>query len=98
MSTLLFKLSAPKRKLAPLFVPIARPVYQALALTATTAALGFTDGFQPLIVPGSNESKIKRAGPDFPPCDTTKSVVLLANCPVTVGVTVTWPAFAPFQV
>src|SRR5580704_3669930 len=97
MSTLLFRLSAPKRKLAPLFTPIARPVYQAFApLTTTTAAFGFTDGFQPLIVPGSKLAKMNAAGPDFPPWDTTKSVVLLATCPVTVGGTVTCPTFTPF--
>src|SRR5580692_1444715 len=100
MSTLLFRLSAPKRKLAPLFTPMARPVYHAFAgLTTTTDDLGFTDGFQPLIVPGSKVAKINAAGPDFPPCDTTKSLVLLATCPVTaqigrglqVGGTVTCP-------
>src|ERR1700687_4366771 len=90
MSTLLFRLSAPKRKWAPLFTPIARPVYQALApLTTTTDELGFTFGFQPLIVPGSKVAKINAAGPDFPPCDTTKSLVLvsvLATCPVTAQI------------
>src|SRR4029077_20539483 len=105
MSTLLFRLSAPKRKCAPLFTPMARPVYQALALTTTTDELAFTFGFQPLIVPGSKVAKINAAGPDFPACDTTKSVVLvsvLATCPVTaqigvlqVGGTVTCPSFLP---
>src|SRR5580693_2345752 len=103
MSTLLFRLSAPKRKLAPLFTPMARPVYQAFApLTTTTAELGFTDGFQPLIVPGSKVAKMKAAAPDFPPCEITKSVVLLATCPVTqfgtvlqAGGTATCPTFTP---
>src|ERR1700686_165505 len=98
MSTLLFRLSAPKRKLAPLLTPMARPVYQALALTTTMAAFGFTDGFQPLMVPGSKESKMNRAGPELEPCDTTKSLVLLATCPVTVDGTVICPAFAPVPV
>src|SRR5271167_1127158 len=102
MSTLLPRLSAPNRKLAPLFTPIAKPVYQALAFTTTTDELGFTDGFQPLIVPGSKVAKINAAGPDFPPCETTKSFVLLATCPVTqsgtalqVGGTATCPTFTP---
>src|SRR5580704_10581295 len=103
MSTLLFRLSAPKRKLAPLFTPVAKPVYQAFApLTTTTADFGFTDGFQPLIVPGSKVAKMNAAGPDFPPCDTTKSLVLLATCPVTAqpgvlhfGGTATCPCFTP---
>src|SRR5579863_8049181 len=103
MSTLLFRLSAPKRKLAPLLTPMASPVYQAFApLTTTTADPAFTDGFQPLIVPGSKVSKMKSAGPDFPPCDITKSLVLLATCPVSaqsgelqVGGTVTCPPFTP---
>src|ERR1700722_8436500 len=100
MSTLLPRLSAPNRKLAPLFTPMASPVYQAFALTTITDEVGFTDGFQPLIVPGSNVAKIKAAGPAFPPCDTTKSVVPLATCPVTqsgtvwqAGGTLTCPAF-----
>src|SRR5580700_4802328 len=96
MSSLLFRLSAPKRKLAPLFTPMARPVYQALAFTTTTAAFGLTDGFQPLIVPGSKLAKMNAAAPDFPPWDTTKSVVLLATCPVGVAGTVTCPTFTPF--
>src|SRR5580693_4041782 len=106
MSTLLFRLSAPKRKCAPLFTPMAKPVYQAFApLTTTTDEFAFTDGFQPLIVPGSKVAKMKKAGPDLPPCDTTKSVLLvsvLATCPVTahskvlqVGGTVTCPSFLP---
>src|SRR5580692_2615873 len=102
MSTLLFRLSAPKRKLAPLLTPRASPVYQASALTTTTEEFGFTDGFQPLIVPGSKVAKMNRAGSDFPPCETTKSLVLLATCPVTqsgtvlqVGATATCPAFTP---
>src|SRR5580704_15377199 len=103
MSTLLFRLSAPKRKLAPLFTPVAKPVYQAFApLTTTTADFGFTDGFQPLIVPGSKVAKMNAAGPDFPPCETTKSVVLLATWPVTqsgailqAGGTATCPTLTP---
>src|ERR1700731_2433319 len=103
MSTLLLRLSAPNKKLAPFFTPIARPVYQAFApLTTTTDELGFTDGFQPLIVPGSKVAKMNAAGPDFPPCGTTKSLVLLATCPVSaqsgvvqVGGTVTCPSFTP---
>src|SRR5580700_1865416 len=106
MSTLLFRLSAPKRKCAPLFTPMAKPEYQACApLTTTTDEFAFTDGFQPLIVPGSKVAKMKTAGPEFPPCDTTKSVVLvsvLATCPVSahskvlqVGGTATCPCFTP---
>src|SRR5690349_19065163 len=97
MSTLLFRLSAPKRKFAPLLVPIARPVYQAGALfTTTTAALGLTDGFQPLIVPGSKLPKMNSAGPELLPWVITKSLVLLETCPVTVGGTLISPTLTPF--
>jgi hypothetical protein len=53
-----------------------------------TATVGFTLGFQPLIVP-SSVAKMNAAGPDMPFSDTTKSVVELYTCPVGV------PFFVP---
>src|ERR1700735_323971 len=62
MSTLLFALSAAKRKFPEGLVLTAKPVYDApVDGTAMMAVSGFTDGFQPLIVP-SRVAKMKIAG------------------------------------
>src|SRR5580693_4433719 len=61
-------LNVPSMMSTLLLTPVANPVYQApsVAVKATTAEPEFTDGFQPLIVPGSKVSKMNSAAPDFP--------------------------------
>src|ERR1700679_2247278 len=80
MSTLLFALSAAKRKFPEGLVLIAKPVYDApVEGTVMMAVFRFTAGFQALIVP-SRVAKIKTAAEPF----TLKSVEPLKTMPVGV--------------
>src|ERR1700679_4064005 len=80
ISTLLLAPSAANRKFPEGLLLLARPVYTApVEGTATTAALGLTPGFQPLMVP-SSVAKIKIAGEPL----ILKSDVPLKTMPVGV--------------
>src|SRR5271156_5193747 len=62
MSILLWALSTANRKLSDVLEVMARPVYDAPAVvTAIMAALRFTEGTQPLMVP-SRVANMKSAG------------------------------------
>src|ERR1700735_3274785 len=80
ISTLLLAPSAANRKFPEGLLLVARPVYIApVDGTAITAELGFTAGFQPLMVP-SSVAKIKIAGEPL----ILKSDVPLKTMPVGV--------------
>src|SRR5580698_3653198 len=64
MSILLLALSAASRTFPEGLEEIARPVYEAPGVvTAIMAALGFTDGAQPLIVPSSVANRNSAGAP-----------------------------------
>src|ERR1051325_4330612 len=87
-STALLRKSVANNKLPRELLALASPLYTAPEpelSTARIAAVPLTLGFQPEMVP-SSVAKMKTAGPELPPEETTKSGVPLKTMPVGAAV------------